>query len=355
MAKKRIFDLPETRGTFHVIGQATRLNSDKSFNSGTTKNGKVYSTINFGVKYNEVDAPVSMQLTGYVNNEVYFWSSKEKQTKRIPWDERYNFKEDGYVMMGKFLSLEKDSSGKAVKPTVCPDYDAVNEIHDKLNDEDFVYIAGELNYRPYTNKDGEKRTSISLIPGRVYLQNDGYTWDSISEDKVGCIFKQRFVYTDVEQEKDENDKPTGCFLVHGYVVTYSTIETITFILESRDVANNLKKKVKPYTAMDVYGLVKMKTSVEEVVVEDDGWGDQTFANKVSAPARRQFVIVRIDKDSFDSSEYSEKSIADAIKLVKASQEVDKTYEAKQENKEDSWSTDIGDDDDWGSDEDDLPF
>lgn len=30
MAKKRLFDLPETKGSFHVIGRATRLSSDKS-------------------------------------------------------------------------------------------------------------------------------------------------------------------------------------------------------------------------------------------------------------------------------------------------------------------------------------
>lgn len=354
MAKKRLFDLPETKGTFHVIGQATRLASNNSYKAGSTQNGKAYRSINFGVKYAENEAPVSVGFTGYVNNEVYFWSSRDKQTKRVPWKDRNSFSQDGYVMMGKALALTRGADGNAEKAKLYTDYDSADEIYNKLHDDDFVYVAGDLNFRQYKTKENEKRTAISLVPNRVYLQNDKTNWNSISDDKAGCIFKQRFVYQDIEQEKDSNDKPTGRYIVYGIVVGYSSINRISMILTSREVANNVKKKIKPYTAIDVYGLVKMQASEEEVVVEDDGWGDQTFATKITAPTRREFVIVRIDKDSFDSETYTEKNIAEANAAVVANERVEETYNAKETKSDDGWSIDADDSDDWGSDED-LPF
>lgn len=302
-----------------------------------------------------------MSLTGYANNEVYFWSSKEKKTQRVPWKDRYNFNQDGYIMMGKGLALERGEDGKPLDTKIFTDYDSAEEIHNKLKDGEFVYVSGDLNYRPYKTKENEKRTAISLVPSRVYLQKAGYGWEDIPEDKAGCIFKQRFIYMDIEQEVNDENKPTGRFIVHGKVVCYNSIESVSFILESRTVANNVKKKVKPYTAMDVYGLIKLQASEEKVVVEDDGWGDQSFATKVTAPTRREFCIIRIDKDSFDTDTYKMDDIKKAIDAVAANEKVEETYEANSETKkdEDAWGSSMTDDeDDWGEDsdpDDDLPF
>lgn len=355
MAKKRLFDLPETKGTFHVVGCADRLSSDKSQNAGTTQSGKQYNNINFGIQYEEDGASVNVGFTGYVNNEVYFWSSKDKQTKRVPWKDRKAFNQEGYIMMGKGLALSREADGKTVKPKMYSDYDAVEEIHNKLHDGDFIYASGDLNYRTY-KKDGERRTAINIVPNRIYLQKFNFDWDDLKDSNKGFIFKQTFVYTDIEQEKDENDKPTGRYIVHGLVVAYNSIESVSMILESKNVANNLRKNVKPYTAMDVYGLIKMSTSVEEVVVEDDGWGDQTFAKKITAPTKREFVIIRVDKDSFDTEIYTEAEIFKAIKAVAENEVVEETYNASSPvSKDDEWTAAGDDEDDWGSDEDDLPF
>lgn len=358
MAKNRIIDLPETKGTFHVIGQATRLSSDRSYKAGSTQNNKWYRSLNFGIEYEEDSSPVSVQMTGYVNQDVYFWNSKEKKSIRVPWKDRYNFDQEGCVMLGKTISVTREPDGKPSKHKVYADYDAIEEIHKNLNDGDFIYAAGDINFRPYRNKEGEKRTSINFVPGRLYLQNDGFDWDSLAQDKAGFIFKQRFIYLDVEKETDDNGKATGRFIVSGYVVSYSSIDRVTMILDNVTVVNNLQRKVKPYTAMDVYGYVKMNVNEEEVVVEDDGWGNQAFETKVNAPARRELQIVRIDSESFDTDTYSEASVKKAIEKIKANENVERTFAAKEEPKnDDAWSSDIDDSDDWDVDDSDesLPF
>ena len=79
----------------------------------------------------------------------------------------------------------------------------------------------------------------------------------------------------------------------------------------------------------------MVSSVQtEVVEDDDNWGEEDAIEKVSAPAKREFVITGAKGSSIDKELYTEENVAEAIAKI------------NQANKaENDFGSDDGDD--WG--------
>ena len=151
----RIFDLPETKGTFQVKGIINGVAKEKFYTSKKTKSNKDFKAVNFGCEY-QGQQTVYLNLNGMPQKDVYFSKRDPKtqktDTKPVPWANRKTFAEDGYRMIGVNLGLTKtvDKEGKPVNDRkTMHSFDACDYIRENLKDNMSTFIKGNLDYSSY--------------------------------------------------------------------------------------------------------------------------------------------------------------------------------------------------------------
>lgn len=337
--------MPETKGSFQISGITTGTKKDGFFKEIKTKSNKEMAIANFGVTY-ALDKTVYLNLQGMEQDKVYFSKKsevkgKKSQTEAVAWADRFTFSRDGFRMIGKNIGVTKkvNEKGEEVNDKkILTDYDAAKEIGNKLVDDKSVFVRGDIDFSHYSDDKGNTRRSIKLIPNQVSLCKPIDFADD--EFEPNANFNQIIVFTGIEQEK-ENDKATGRFIVSAKIVKYATIEDAEFIIESKDLANNFKKNLKPYTSIKVSGKIACTTQTEEVS-DEDSWGEEDKMEKVSAPTRREFIITGAKPSTIDKETYSEENINAALITIAKKEKAENDFG----NDDTPWGdTDIDDDDD----------
>ena len=84
-------------------------------------------------------------------------------------------------------------------------------------------------------------------------------------------------------------------------------------LLNKPLAQNLRK-LKPYTALEVWGDINTIMPVTQVQ-EDDGWGTPDPNQRVDAAPKREFVITGADKNSIDTEVYNRKAMEEEISFL----------------------------------------
>ena len=347
----RIFELPETKGTFQVAGIINGTERDKFYTSKKTKTGKDFRAVNFGCAYNDKKS-VYMSMNGMPQQKVYFskrdQASGKTETQAVDWANRNKFNADGWRMIGVNLGLTKtvDSNGKTVNDKkVMTQFDACSYISENLKDDMSTFIRGNLEFSSFMDGEGNVRRSIKYVPNQISLCKDiDYSAYDDADNKPKHDFTQTIVFTGIEKES-ENDKDTGRFVLSAKVVTYSDIVDTQFIIIDNKLAGMFKKNLKPYTAIEVHGKIEVTHNVQEVA-EEDCWGEANAMSSVSAPTKTEMIITGAKPSSIDRESYTEKSVADAIKKIRASQTAEQNFSGKATVSTDTsdWGDDYEDDD-----------
>lgn len=339
--KGRLFDLPETKGAFQLKGIVSGMEKDTAFKEIKTKTGKPMRMLNFGTSYLDGET-LYVNLQGMEQENVCFSKKAEKNGEKadivkVPWADRFSYNREGYRMIGKNIGVKKkvDSEGKTVNDKkVLTDFDACKEVKENLKDGASVFIRGNLDYSSFTDDKGNKRTSTKLVPNQISLCSE-VNFDDEKFEKQND-FNQVIIFMGIEQEKDDNDKPTGRFIVLAKIVTYSNIEDAQFIIEDKALANKFKKSLNPYNAIKVSGHMISSTQTETVATDDDdNWGEEDNMEKVSAPTKREIIITGAKGSSIDKELYTEENVTEAIAKIKNANMA-----------EESFGSDSNDD--WGS-------
>lgn len=355
MANK-LFELPQTKGTFQVRGIVSGVEKDSFYVEKQTRTGKEFRMINFGVEYDDKKT-IFPTLNGMPRDKVYF-SKKDKDTgntdtKAIAWKDRIKKAPEGYRMIGVLTGLQKikDENGKVRNDNkTLTEYDACEYISENLQDGDSVFVKGNLEFGSYTNKDGEVSRTTKFVPTQIFLcQNDV---DFEAEDYAPAHdFTQTIVFVGIDQER-ENDKPTGRFVVDAKIVNYNSIESAEFIIEDAKLAKRMRSGLKPYNSIQVHGHINVVNNVEDVNDEedDDCWGESNDMDnkRVFAPTHRELIITGAKPSTIDKETYTEKAIDEAIKKVNASKKAEQDFTGKAEstsNVDDDWGDDASDDED----------
>ena len=355
MANK-LFELPQTKGTFQVRGIVSGVEKDSFYVEKQTRTGKEFRMINFGVEYDDKKT-IFPTLNGMPRDKVYF-SKKDKDTgntdtKAIAWKDRIKKAPEGYRMIGVLAGLQKikDENGKVRNDNkTLTEYDACEYISENLQDGDSVFVKGNLEFGSYTNKDGEVSRTTKFVPTQISLcQNDV---DFEAEDYAPAHdFTQTIVFVGIDQER-ENDKPTGRFVVDAKIVNYNSIESAEFIIEDAKLAKQMRSGLKPYNSIQVHGHINVVNNVEDVNDEedDDCWGESNDMDnkRVFAPTHRELIITGAKPSTIDKDTYTEKAIDEAIKKVNASKKAEQDFTGKAEstsNVDDDWGDDASDDED----------
>ena len=341
------YGLVQTKGSFQVRGIVSGSQSNNFYREITTSTGQPMRIINFDVEY-EKGKRLRLNLTGSPRDYVYFSKSSQNggkpETEKVSWGDRFSFNREGFDLIGVRLGLAKvaTSDGKQVNERkIVTEYDACKEVQAKLHDGQSVYVFGNIEHRSYFDKSGNKKQSVNLVPTQISLCQDVDFSDE--QYKPLHAFKQAIVFMGIAQEKNDDGKATGRFTIPAKILEYSSIEDAEFIVESVKLANTFKKALKPYNAITVEG--KIIRSIETAVVEeDDGWGEPSEFNKVTAPSKIEYIVSRGNKDTIDAELYTQSSIENAIAKIAQANKI---------------SADFGDDDDeWDigdNDIDDIPW
>lgn len=322
MAKERLFDLPETKGTFRIRGKITGHDKEMFYKESKTKSGKTMRRTSFGVEYDK-GKNAYVVLQGMPQDNVYFSKSVKKgeksEVKKIPWAERLIFKEEGYRLIGNNIGVTKTVNAKGEYENVkkvLTDFDSVKEIADNLKDGDSVFIQGKLDYSSFTTDENETKHSIKLVPTQVSLCKSEIDFSSEDFNPIHD-FTQIIVFKEIEQEK-EGDKFTGRFVMNADIVNYQSIESAEFVVKESNLAKLFKKNLSPYTAIKVWGEISSKEQVEEIQ-SDNIWGETNKMEKQNTPFVREFIVTGADPTTIDKTTYTESKIEEAKIKVKNAQ------------------------------------
>lgn len=348
--KGRLFDLPETKGAFQLKAIVTGMEKDKAYKEIRTKSNREMRMLNFGATY-EDGKTLYINLQGMEQENVYFSKRAEKkgdkpETTKVPWADRFTYNREGFRLIGKNIGVKKkiDSEGKTVNDKkVLTDFDACKEIKDNLKDGSSVFIRGNIDYSSFVDNNGNKKTSTKLIPNQVSLCADIDFNDEKFEKQND--FNQVIIFMGIEQEKSDNDKPTGRFIVLAKIVTYSNIEDVEFVIEDTSLANKFRKSLKPYNAIKVSGHMISVTQTE-TVENDDEWGEEDKIEKVSAPTKREFIITGAKGSSIDKELYTEENVMEAIAKIRNANKAEESFGSTSDDWGNVDSLDDGDDDAW---------
>ena len=345
MAKERLFDLAETRGTFQIRGKVTGHDKESFYTETKTKTGKTMRRVNFGITYdveNKRNKTMYISLQGMPQENVYFSKTTKRGekpvTEKVEWSNRFNFNKEGFRLIGNRIGVTKvvNEKGEYVNDQkIMTDFDSAKQLGDHLSDNDSVFIKGKLDYSSFTTDDGSKRNSIKLVPNQVSLCKSEINFDDEKFEPVH-EFTQVIVFNEINQEM-EDEKPTGRFVVTANIVNYATIQEPEFIVTNKKLANNMKKTLKAYDAIRVWGNMITSEQIDEVE-SDDGWGTSNKMDRQTTPAKREFIITGADPSSIDKDTYTEESIVAAKIKIKNAQDA----------KNDFGTADTTTDSGWGS-------
>ena len=318
--KKKGLGLPQTRGSFQVRGKVTGTKRDNFYTEKLTKSDKPWRSVAFGIQYDK-DSTIFASLNGMERDSVYFSRREDKakgiakDTKEVPWRDRFTFAEKDYNLIGVNVGVTKtkDEKGNDVNDKKrLTDYDACKEIGDNLVDDKTVFVKGNIEYGSYQNKHTTK-----FVPSQVSLAKD---IDFEDEDFAPLAdFTQVIVFTDIKQNEDKT-KAT----VAAKIVNFDTVEDAEFVINDMNLARVFKKNLKPYSSIKVWGNITVVKNVEEVTTIDC-WGTENKMEKQNAPTIRELVITGADPETIDSSTYSESEIDKAIETMKASKNAEKDF------------------------------
>lgn len=336
----RVINIPETKGSFQLMGTVLGTNKDTFFKQiQTKKDKKNMNFCKFGAKTSP-DNTIYVDVSGMEKNEVYFGKKSEEkggkyQTKKVAWNDRKTFKEDGFKLIGTNVGLEQkiNDQGKTenIKKTLV-EFDACEYISQHLKDDMELFMKGKLDFSSFANDKGEISRAIKFIPNQISRLSTPIDFEK-EDFKEKADFEQTIIFTGIA--KDEN-KEDNKFLVSAKIVTYSTIEDAEFIILNPSLAATFRKNLKPYTAIKVYGNIVNKV-VKEEVTEADTWGEENPMSQVNRSYIRELVITGADASSIDKETYTEEALDEAVRAVN---EFGGTEESKKDNT--NWGEQGGD-------------
>jgi hypothetical protein len=321
--KKEGLGLPQTRGSFQVIGKVLGTAKDSFYTEKLTKTDKPWRAVNFGVQFND-NATVYLGLNGMEKENVVFSkkseeAGKKSETVKVAWKERFKFKENpankDYQLIGVNVGVTKvkDAKGNDVNDKKhLVEYDACKEIADNLKDNQTVFVRGTIDYSTYNNKYMTK-----FVPSQVSLAKD---IDFSAEDFVPMAdFTQFIVFTGITPNEDKTKATLA-----AKIVNFETVEDAEFVITDMNLAKVFNKNLKPYTGIKVWGNIAVEKDTEEVEATDC-WGTKNDMEKINAPTIRELVITGADPETIDTKTYTEDAIDKAIEKVKATKTADNDF------------------------------
>lgn len=306
--------LEQTKGNFKLAGVVSGLEDDRAITQGIIKNGanagKQWRSLKFRVNTSATNQ-IPVELFASEQEFAYFYNFTKKETQKVPFEQRHN-KYKGSSIIGTTISLARDEKGNLVRENFA-EYDGVEEIFEKLNNGDSVYITGELQHSEYTSEmSGETIQQTRYSIRSISLNRRPINFDEDNFVEVAS-FEQELVVTDVLDDSD-----TGKVYLNANIINYGDrIVPAQFVINpaldagQRKLARSILKRCKYGDFMKVYGQCVNALETVEVEAEiDDDWGGSLPAGyNVGTNVVRELLVTGIDSASYEPQKYTEEDFS----------------------------------------------
>lgn len=312
MAKKH--DLKVCKGKFEFKGNICNRDSDKFAHNVIFDSGAEKNEANIGIQ-TSAENQVYTKIEDFVKEKARFskWDKDEKKNyvEEVEWDDRFDFDEEGY-QPSFGVRVKTDAEGDAENLF---GYDAVEQIKELSNGQG-VYIRGQLDFSSF-EKDGqdgkEVVRKIDFKANGVFSQKESYVFDGEEFDAEKFDeqnkFEQEIVFMGIDKHPEEKNR----FVLSAYIVTYNGVESVEFLVDQPKLANLMKKKLKPYTLINVMGRLYNRLDETQVEEEEDEWGEDTGMSGTYIPRIKELVITKAYPDTISTTEYTEEKINAVLK------------------------------------------
>jgi hypothetical protein len=346
-------ELVQTKGQFKLMGKVKGIENENALREGTTQGkDQPYKSLSFFVETSPTNA-IKVEIFAMERDEVFFYSSKAKETKRIPWDKRHSSLKE-YKLIGTRLGLEKGEDGKN-KQVMMVEWDAVDYILDNLKDGDSVFVNGTINFRTYKDKNsGDMKESKSYAISGISHTKKPIDFDAEDFSEMAS-FEQDIVVTDVTVLD-------GKLHIGAKIIGYKSkkgdqeVADTTFIVDPevdggkyKKLANNMKKRLKYGDAIKLFGLCINSVELvagEETEEEEDDWGGEKPAgmDNMVRNYTQELRVTAVDSSTYEPKKYTEEDF------------FSDDEDSFGDDDSDFDGDDFGDDEETGlDDDDDLPF
>lgn len=303
--------LEQTRGLFKLRGFVKGVDRDNAFEESVrtdgTRAGETFRKLNLGIQTTDSNQ-IRVGLFSYEPEEVFIWNSaKKKKNKdykgeRIPYEQYLEtkeiLKENGDAVLQSRVGVEHDEKGKAISHSMTH-FEAIEEIYTNIDNDDSVYVEGQVGYSSYKNKEDEDVTGINYNIEKFYKSSKPYDFDDEKYEPMH-YYEQQFVYVD-----SMIDKSAKKLYVTGRIIDYrqNTVDAVFVVNYGDDesmgkLAKNINKKFQFGDLVTVFGEVlneSIETEVEDS--EDDsilaglgGKSQPSHASRTNVTYNREMTI-----------------------------------------------------------------
>lgn len=284
-----------------IIVGANPQNSNY-YKEGTTKNGKPWRTLRFGIKTSPKQT-IYVELFGQEYDKVYPYSKNEKKSMIMDWKDRFNLP-SGYNLIGVTVGS---------KNTIFTDYDAIPQIMENFKDGDSIFVSCDNKFSKY-NGNLQVKYSVKSI----YKTSEEIDFED-PEFKEQSEFTQELTITDVDVDKELEKVFINAYIIEAQGKDkLPLIHPAQFTVDLNNENKNMVKamqKVKFGTNMKVKGFVHNDVVLTEVT-EDTEWGKQSAKIEGS---RREMKIIEVDAVSVEIKKYKEADFLEALEAQNTTQ------------------------------------
>lgn len=317
-------ELQQTKGSVRIEGKIVGFDpsDEKSYRDGETKNGRDYRSISTAVKTSNTNIIYNLDLFGQVpDKKVKIFSNKggEKKNLEIDFDDRdfangeYEGFPDGFTCFGfGTVGAGFDKENGKLKMKNYFNYDGVEIIKDKLENDNSVWIDATFNINTY-DSNGETKTNVKYTIDRIGRKDD-IDFDAENFKEVAS-FEQEMVVVHTEFNKDTNR-----LYVTGRIINFNkTWKDMTFVVDTEkynELAKNIYKKCKFGDLLTVQGKIINGTILVEAPEEESiDWGGETpegVDRKMNRNKVSEFQITNVKKHTAKIYKESDFIVEDAF-------------------------------------------
>lgn len=301
MAKTK---LEQTKGQFKLMGKVKGIENENALREGTTTKDDPYKALSFFVETSPTNA-IKVEIFAMERDNVYFYSSKHKDTKKVSWEDRHdNIAE--YKLIGVRMGLEKDGNkSDKNKQVMMVEWDAVDYIIDNLKDGDSVFVNGNMDYQQYQDQQGNWKESVRYTLGGISKTKKPVDFDA-EDFKEMASFEQDIVVTEVSVVD-------GKLHVGAKIIDYrgDSVDA-SFVVDPsthKKLATNMKKRFKWGDFIKVFGLCVNAVELQEADTEEeeDDWGSEMPAGQgdVIRNYIQELRITAVDSTTYEPKKYTE--------------------------------------------------
>lgn len=329
MAKANLLDIPVTKGTFELEGKLFNVSGQNAFKVNEKGN---WRTVNFGIRVNDSEVAF-FSIKGGQKKTVWLSKRGEKkgdkgQTREVSWETRLKESKGGWSAMGVSMGLEKDEDGKNIL-TSKTEWDAFDYLKEHAVDGMDVYVAGEIEFSTYKDKDGAVAHYRNLVAKKIYLKNKPIEFNA--DYKTVAQFTQKAVFKGTHKDGDQ-------IMLDVAVIGWHSYEEVSFETTQTFVDAIKKNGLKINNSLTLIGKIQNYQVVEEVT--SNVWGEDNSVKHATSSGRITMIVTGADGNSVEKEIYKGKLLEAYIAAVEAEK-------AEKESKAESFTSQASGTKDWG--------